>query len=148
MNLKGLTCSLRRRLPKLIQRVEMTASGSAFGRNLNRISLPIGCDPVIVGVIDGGDLANVTRQNVQVIRICSRRLYYRVVTLVNQEDISVLHRVWPRQGPCPGINVLDGKSILPLKTVIVGFLVVRGIIPRIMPMRGKTLLLPLGVWIS
>ena len=112
--------------------------GSAFGRNLNRVSLPIGCDPVIVGIIDGVDLANVACQNIQVISICSRRLDHRVVTLVDQDNISVLHRDGHVQVRVPGINALDGKSILPLKTVIVGFLVVGRIIPRIMAMRWKT----------
>src|ERR1700761_3488273 len=40
------------------------ASGSAFWRNLNGVSLPIGRYPVIVGIIDGVDLATFARQNI------------------------------------------------------------------------------------
>jgi hypothetical protein len=40
------------------------AFGSAFWWNLNGISLPISRYPVIVRIIDGGDLTNVARQNI------------------------------------------------------------------------------------
>ena len=88
------------------------AFGSAFWRNLNGISLPVARYPVIVGIIDCGDLTNVARQNIKVIRIGSGRLYHRVVTLVNQDDISVLHGNGHVEVRIPGINSLAGKSIL------------------------------------
>ena len=40
------------------------ALGSAFWRNLNGISLPVGRYPVIVGIINCGDLTNVARQDI------------------------------------------------------------------------------------
>ena len=63
---------------------------------------------------------------------------------MNQDDISVLHGNGHVKVRIPGINSLDGKSILRLETVIVGFFVVGGIVPRIMAMGGKLDQLPLG----
>jgi len=44
--------------------LQAIASGSAFWRDLNRTSFPIGCYPVIVGIVDCGYFTNVARQNI------------------------------------------------------------------------------------
>ena len=57
---------------------------------------------------------------------------------MNQDHVSVLHRNRHVEVGVPGINTLNGKTIFGEKTVIIGFLVVGGMISRVVAMGRET----------
>jgi hypothetical protein len=61
-----------------------------------------------------------------------------MIAFMNQDHVSVLHRNRHVEVGVPSINTLDGKTIFGEETIIIGFLVIGGMISRIVAMGRET----------
>src|ERR1700751_5855836 len=107
-------------------------------RNRDWVSSPILGYPIVLRVVDRGDLPDIPSQKIKIIGIGSRRFHYRMISLVDQYQIAMLDGNGHIQIRISGIDPLNSKTVLRPEPVVISFFVVRRIIPRVMAGRRKT----------
>jgi hypothetical protein len=95
-------------------------------------------------VVDCIDLADVTSQKVEVIRVGARRFYDWMISFMNEDQVSVPHRDRNIQVGVSGIDSLNCKSTGWSKAIIIDLLMIRRPIASIVPMRREAR--PIAAW--
>ena len=89
-------------------------------------------------IVHGRNLAHVPGQEIEVVGIRAGRLYDRMVALMDQNDVPVLHRNGHVEIGVPGVDALNGKTIFGQETIIIGFFVIGRIVPGVVAMGRET----------
>jgi hypothetical protein len=76
---------------------------------LQRITVPLFRHPIVVWVIDRVNFSDIAGQEIQVISIGPWCLDHRMITLVDQNQVSVMQRYRDIKFGVPGINSLNSK---------------------------------------
>jgi hypothetical protein len=61
-----------------------------------------------------------------------------MVAFMNQDHVAVVHRNGHVEVGVPRINTLDGKTIFGNEAITIGFLVIGGIVSRVVAMGRET----------